>query len=230
MGPALPEVELTLDPEAATEEARESVDGEVGELLAKGPNVFDGYWNKPERTEAAFTDDGWFRTGDIVARDEDGYYEFIDRVKNLLVLDTGKNVAPEPIEDEFATAQRVDQLMIVGQDEKFVGALVVPNFEHLRSWAVEEDFDLPDDPEAIVDDPLVHQWVEVEIEQVNERLADHERIKEFRLLPEEWTADNDMLTPSMKKKRRNIRAEYEHELADVYDGEAGAETLAQPPE
>ncbi|PSP96494.1 hypothetical protein BRC84_01580, partial [Halobacteriales archaeon QS_1_68_44] len=96
MGVALCDVELALDPHVVTEETKEAESGEVGELLAKGPNVFSAYWNKPDETEAAFTKDRYFRTGDIVARDEDGYVTFVDRRKNLIVLDTGKNVAPEP--------------------------------------------------------------------------------------------------------------------------------------
>jgi long-chain acyl-CoA synthetase len=223
MGPALHDVELKLDRGVVSEEQKEAAEGDVGELLAKGPNVTRGYWNKPDKTEEAFTETGWFRTGDIVARDEDDYYSFVDRRKNLIVLDTGKNIAPEPIEDEFATSARVDQLMVVGDDEKFIGAVVVPNFEQLREWADEEGVDLPDDSEAVASDERVREWVGEEIEQVNERLGHHEEIKEFRLAPEEWTAENDALTPSMKKKRRVIRSRHEALIEDIYGrGEAEA--------
>ncbi len=249
MGPALSEVDLALDPNVVSEETKASADGEVGELLAKGPNVFGSYWNKPDKTEAAFTEDvpasgasgesedgtssgSYFRTGDIVARDEDGYLSFVDRRKNLLVLDTGKNVAPEPIEDEFATSARVDQIMVTGDDEKFVGAVVSPNFEQLREWADEEGHDVPDEPERAVEDDRVREWVGEEVERVNEKLGHHEEIKEFRLVAEEWTADNDLLTPSMKKKRRNIREAYRAEIDDIYGreesagGEGGPEAAA----
>ena len=216
MGIALCDVDLKLDPDVVSEETKASEKGEVGELLAKGPNVFEAYWNKPDKTEAAFTDDGYFRTGDIVSIDGDGYVRFVDRRKNLIVLDTGKNVAPEPIEDEFATSARVDQIMVVGDDRKFIGAVIAPNFEELWEWADEEDIDLPDDPAAAVADDRVHEWVAEEVDRVNEVLSSHETIKEFRLVPEEWTADNDLLTPSMKKKRRNIRAAYEEAIEDIY--------------
>ena len=225
MGPALHDVQLKLDRSVVSPEQRDAADGEVGELLAKGPNVFEGYWNKPAQTEEAFTGTGWFRTGDIVARDEDDYYSFVDRRKNLLVLDTGKNVTPEPIEDEFATSARVDQIMVVGDDEKFVGAVIVPNFEELRKWADEAGIDLPDDQQATVDDERVREWVAEDVDRINEDLGKSERIKEFRLAPEEWTADNDALTPSLKKKRRVIRSRHEHLIDDIYgreDAETGA--------
>ena len=225
MGPPLHGVQLKLDRGVVSPEQEAAADGEVGELLAKGPNVFEGYWNKPERTEAAFTATGWFRTGDIVARDEDDYYSFVDRRKNLIVLDTGKNVAPEPIEDEFATSARIDQIMLVGDDEKFIAAVIVPNFEQLRDWADEAGIDLPDDPVAVATDERVRGWVSEEVEAVNERLGHHESIKEFRLAPEEWTADNDALTPSLKKKRRVIRSRHQGLIDEIYGrAEPAAET------
>ncbi|QLD88737.1 long-chain fatty acid--CoA ligase [Natronomonas salina] len=216
MGAALCDVDLRLDPDVVSATQKEAVDGEVGELLAKGPNVFRGYWQKPEKTDRAFTDDGYFRTGDIVSRDADGYYSFVDRRKNLLVLDTGKNVAPEPIEDAFSTSPRVDQIMVVGDDEKFVGAVIKPNFEELWDWADDEDVDVPRDPEAATRDDRVREWVAEEVDRVNETLGHHEQIKEFRLVAEEWTADNDLLTPSMKKKRRNIRSAFQDDIDDIY--------------
>jgi long-chain acyl-CoA synthetase len=240
MGAALCDVDIRLDADVVSETQTEEVDGEVGELLADGPNVFSGYWEKPEKTEAAFTDDvpasgasgesedgtssgRYFRTGDIVSRDDDGYYRFVDRRKNLIVLDTGKNVAPEPIEDEFSTSPRVDQIMVVGDDEKFVGAIIKPNFEELWDRADDEDVDVPTDPEAAVDDDRVREWVAEEVDRVNSELAHHGAIKEFRLVPDEWTADNDLLTPSMKKKRRNIREAYRDAIDDIYGRGPGAD-------
>ena len=211
------DVEVRVDPDVVGQAQRDAEVGDVGELLVRGPNVTSGYWQKPEATERAFTDDGWFRTGDVVAIDDDGVLRFVDRVKNILVLDTGKNVAPEPIEDAFATSERVDQVMVVGEDEKFVGAVVVPNFEELRAWAEAEGIDLPDGPEALCSDERVRSWVGEEVERVNGPLASHETIKAFRLVPEEWTADNDLLTPSMKKRRHNIVEAYDDLIAELYE-------------
>lgn len=219
MGPPLVDVDISLDTDVVSEETRGSEPGEVGELLVAGPNVFEGYWNKERQTDRAF-DGRWFRTGDVVARGEDDYLRFVDRQKNLLVLDTGKNVAPEPIEDEFSTSPRVDQIMVVGDDRKFVGAIVAPNFEELRSWAADEEINLPEDPAAVIEDERVQEWVDEEIDRVNQKLATHEEIKSVQLVAEEWTPENDLLTPSMKKKRRNIRETFAAEIASIYDTEA----------
>ena len=211
------DVEVQVDPDVVGQAQRDAEVGDVGELLVRGPNVTSGYWEKPDATERAFAGDGWFRTGDVVAIDDDGFLRFVDRVKNILVLDTGKNVAPEPIEDAFATSERVDQIMVVGEDEKFVGAVVVPNFEEVRAWAEAEGIDLPDDPVALCSDERVRAWVGEEIERVNGPLASHETIKAFRLVPEEWTADNDLLTPSMKKRRHNIVEAYDDLIEELYE-------------
>jgi long-chain acyl-CoA synthetase len=115
--------------------------------------------------------------------------------------------------------------MVVGDDRKFIGAVIAPNFEALWEWANEEGIDLPEDPEAAIEDDRVNEWVAEEVDRINEVLSSHETIKEFRLVPEEWTANNDLLTPSMKKKRRNIRAAYEAAIEDIYsDEEQQAET------
>jgi long-chain acyl-CoA synthetase len=192
---------------------------EVGELLVRGPNVSAGYWGRPDATERAFGEDGWFRTGDLVERRSDDYLVYRDRLKQLLVLSTGKNVAPEPIEGRFATSRRVDQCMVIGNDRKFVGALIVLNVAALRAWAVEEGVDLPEDRAALCRDERVREWVREEVERVNADLARHERIKRFELVPTEWTPENDLLTPSMKKKRRNVIARFGDRVNAVYEGE-----------
>ena len=120
LGPPLVNVDVRLDESVVDEERREAADGDIGELHVKGPNVTPGYWNRPGATEEAFTEDGWFRSGDIVERTSDGYLVYHDRLKQLIVLDTGKNIAPQPIEDEFATSERIDQAIVVGDDQKFI--------------------------------------------------------------------------------------------------------------
>ncbi len=238
VGVPVVDVDIALDTSEANRGNLALRDGDsvVGELLVRGPNVTDGYWNRPDATDAAFVEeplasdavlapgdvdpdaDGrWFRTGDLVERTPEGYLVIHDRLKQLIVLDTGKNVAPQPIEGRFSTDERVEQLMIVGDDQKFVGALVVPDFEQLREWADNEDIDLPDDPDLLTDDERVIDWVADSIERVNADLGQVEKIKKFALVAEEWTPDNDMLTPSLKKRRRDIRAAHEAELAEIYD-------------
>ncbi|MFC6726577.1 long-chain fatty acid--CoA ligase, partial [Halobium palmae] len=192
--------------------------GDVGELLVRGPNVAEGYWNRPAETEASFDDDGWFRTGDVVEIRPDGYVAFRERAKQILVLSTGKNVAPGPVEDAFAAGALVEQAMVLGDGQKFVSALIVPNFEGVREWAAREGVDLPDDPKAICRNDRVRDRIDEEVERVNEGFESHERIKKYRLVPEDFTEDNDLLTPTMKKKRRNILDRYADEVNMLYDG------------
>ncbi|MFP8952001.1 AMP-dependent synthetase/ligase [Natrialbaceae archaeon A-arb3/5] len=229
IGPPLPGVEIRIDEDVADPDAFADP-GEVGELLVSGPNVADGYWNRPDATARAFVDDAepvasdggmssserWFRTGDIIHRRPDGYLEFRERVKQIIVLSTGKNVAPAPIEDAFAASEVVEQCMVVGDDEKFVGALLVPDTTHLREWADDEGIDLPNDPEAMVDDERVREYVQAEVDRINEAFERHETIKAFELVPQEFTEENDMLTPTMKKKRRVILDQFDERVERLY--------------
>ncbi|QLG50137.1 AMP-dependent synthetase/ligase [Natrinema halophilum] len=216
IGPPLVNVDVKVDETVADQEAFAGDPGEVGELLVNGPNVTQGYWNKPGATQGAFTEDGWFRTGDIIHIRPDGYLEFRDRVKQIIVLSTGKNVAPGPLEDAFAASEVVEQAMVVGNDEKFIGALLVPNTDHVRSWAEKEDIDLPDDPQAMCDDERVREHIQQEVDRVNEKFEKHETIKQFELVPQEFTEENDMLTPTMKKKRRVILERFEDRVDRIY--------------
>jgi len=216
MGPPVTEVDARVDEAAVGADQFPEAEGPVGELEVTGLNVTDGYWNMPAETDATFTEDGYFRTGDIVEITPEGFLRYKDRLKQLIVLSTGKNVAPEPIEDRFATSDRIDQVMVVGDGRKFIGAVVVPNFEAVRRWADREGFDLPDDDEAVCDDERVREWVGEAVDEVNADLERVERIKAFELVSREWTADNDLLTPSMKKKRRNIRHVHDDAIERIY--------------
>ncbi|ELY90271.1 AMP-dependent synthetase and ligase [Natrialba hulunbeirensis JCM 10989] len=235
IGPTVTDVDISIDESVVDQDAFDDP-GMVGELLTRGPNVTQGYWNKPSATDRAFTDaaqpDGgaaledpdadaaggqWFRTGDVVHLRDDGYIEFRDRVKQLIVLSTGKNVAPGPIEDAFAASEVVEQCMVVGDGEKFIGALLVPNVEHIREWADEEGIDLPADLESLCDDKRVREYVQQEVDRANEDFEKHETIKQFELVPQEFTEENEMLTPTMKKKRRVIMDRFEDRVDRIYD-------------
>ena len=241
LGPPLVGVDVALDRSQSPDRDPETPKGTLGELLVRGDNVTDGYWRKPGATDRAFVDslddidgdveltldggsetsnDGkWFRTGDLVEQTEDGFLIFHERIKQLFVLSTGKNVAPGPIEDAFATNDRVEQVMVVGDSRKFISAIIVPNFERLEQWAADNDVDLPKNRAALCEDDRVHDWIQEAVDEVNEQFERIEKVKKFVLAEEEWTADNDMLTPSMKKKRRNIMEAYEEEIDSLYDGE-----------
>jgi len=226
IGPPVADVDVRLDDSVVPNEEFADADGEVGELLVRGPNVTAGYWNRPDETAAAFSgppddsggdgDGRWFRTGDIVQQRPDDYIVFRERLKQLLVLSTGKNVAPGPIEDAFASCEVVEQCMAVGDGEKFVAALVVPNVDGLRDLAGETGPDLPEDRAAVCGDVRAREIVRREIDRVNEQFESHERIKAFRLVPAEFTEENGLLTPTMKKKRREILERHDDLVADIY--------------
>ena len=243
LGPPVVGVEIALDESRAFEQERAETEGAIGELLVRGDNVSGGYWRNPGATERAFVEDPfegeggdaiarssvptapesgdgtWFRTGDLIEQTPDGYLVFHERLKQIFVMSTGKNVAPGPIEDLFATSDRVEQIMVVGDNEKFVGALIVPNYERLQKWADTQGIDLPENADERCEDERVRAWIQEAVDEANEELERVEKIKEFELVPHEWTADNDMLTPSMKKKRRNILTEYEEKLTRIYEDE-----------
>ncbi|MFC4550263.1 MULTISPECIES: AMP-dependent synthetase/ligase [Halorussus] len=224
IGPPVEDEEVRVDESMVSQETFADAEGDVGELLVRGPNVTAGYWNMPEATENAFVeaDDGgdpWFRTGDIVEIRPDGYIRFRERAKELLVLSTGKNVPPGPIEDAFAASEVVEQCVVIGDGHKFVSALLVPNFEEVRRRADREGIDLPDDDRELCRNDRVREWLEAEVEAVNERFESYERIKQFRVVPEEFTEDNDLLTPTMKKKRRNILERFADDIDEIYERE-----------
>ena len=238
IGPPVVDTEIAIDDTVVGEEVA-GVPGDVGELFVRGPQVSDGYWNRSEATAEAFVeadrlpddivvsgtppadrdgdpDEPWFRTGDIVQLRPDGYIAFRERAKQLLVLSTGKNVAPGPIEDRFAANEFVEQCVVLGDSRKFVSALLVPNFERLESWAETRGIDLPGDRAAICRDDRVRERIQTEIDRVNEEFEPYERIKQFRLVPEEFSEEDDLLTPTMKKKRRNILDRFADEVEMIY--------------
>jgi len=219
LGYPVTELDVHIDEHVVDGSEFDDASGRLGELLVAGPNVTEGYWNDTGETTRAFAEpDGqrWFRTGDVVEQTDDGFLVYHDRIKQLLVLSTGKNVAPQPIEDLFATVDRVDQILVVGDGRKFVGALIVPDFEELARLAAREGVDLPDDPSAQCDHEAVRGWVQAAVDEANADLERVERIKDFELVPESWSTRNDLLTPSMKKKRHNIRREFEDAVDAIY--------------
>ncbi|MFB6106684.1 MAG: long-chain fatty acid--CoA ligase [Halobacteriaceae archaeon] len=216
VGPPVLDCEVRLDESVAPDAAADAA-GPVGELLVRGPNVFDGYWDRPEETAAAVTADGWFRTGDVVERRPDGYLRFVERAKELLTLSTGKNVAPGPLEDVVAMDAVVDQCLVYGDGRKFVAALVVPDPEGVREWADREGVDLPADDPGLAADDRVRERVWAAVTAANEGFERHERIKAVRLVPDPFTEENGLLTPTLKKRRRAILDRWSSLADEPYD-------------
>jgi len=188
---------------------------EDGELLVKGPNVFRGYWQKPDQTADAFDAERWFRTGDIGRIDEDGFLYITDRKKELLKTSGGKMVAPQPIENKLKASMFVGQAAVVGDKHKFIAALISPNFVALEEWAKQQGISAPTRRELVEDSAVVAKY-EAIVDAVNSGLAQFETIKRFKLVPEEWSLVQGELTPSLKLKRRVVNQKYAQEIAEFY--------------
>lgn len=180
-----------------------------GEILAKGPNVMKGYYNKPKETAEAIDPEGWFHTGDIGSLDKQGYLSITDRKKELLILANGKNVAPQPIENQLRTSSYIQEAVLFGDGMSAPIALIVPEYERVRQYAHEKAV-----PYANLHELLEHEQVQAlfraEIEQVNRQLADYERVRRFALLPDPFQIETGELTPTLKVKRRVIAQKYAH--------------------
>jgi long-chain acyl-CoA synthetase len=194
---------------------------EDGEIEVKGPPVFTGYWNKPKETAEVFTEDGWFKTGDIGQIDADGFMSITDRKKEILKTSGGKMIAPGPIEGKLKANTLIGQADVVGDKHKFACVLISPNFQALEEWAKAQGIATTDHA-ALVKDPKVIKEYQRIIGEVNKGLAHHESLKRVTVVAEEWSVDTGELTPSMKMKRRVIEKTYAAEIADFYKDEATA--------
>jgi len=189
---------------------------EEGEIIAKGPNVMEKYWKRPEETRAVFDAEGWFHTGDV-GRFENGYLRITDRIKHMIVSQGGKNIYPGPIEEAFKTQGWIDQIIVIGEDRPFLTALVVPNFDSLRMQARDRDLDerAYSDAELIELDSVQALFQEA-FDAYNREAAAHEKIRNFRLLPEPFTVEDGTLTPTLKLRRNVITERYADLIDEMY--------------
>jgi long-chain acyl-CoA synthetase len=187
---------------------------EDGEILVRGPSVFQGYWNRPEETQNAF-EDGWFKTGDIGHIDADGYLSVTDRKKDLIKTSGGKFIAPQPIENSLKLNPLIGTAAIIGDKRKFVFVIISPNFASLEAWARGGNIPFYSRPELIAD-ARVQALYEGIVEEVNQNLARFEKLKRVLLVPDEFTADNGALTPTMKLRRRVIEERYRSQINELY--------------
>ncbi len=187
---------------------------EPGEILCKGPNVMRGYWRNDEATKEMIDDDGWLHTGDV-GRFVDGNLKITDRIKHMIVNAGGKNIYPGPIEDMFKTSKWIDQMVVVGEAQNFMAGLIVPDFEVLSKFAKDNGLEYKKN-EVLITHPEVHEVYKKEIRAFSKELASHEKIRDFRLLPNEFTVETGEITPTMKVKRRVIAEKYADQIADIF--------------
>lgn len=188
---------------------------EDGEIICRGPNVMQGYWNNPTATAEAIDADGYFHTGDIGSFDEKGRLSITDRKKELLVTSGGKKVAPQPIENELKDDKYIAQAVLIGDQRNFISALLVPNFAALERWAGFKKLAWKTHGDLVAL-PLVHAKLMSRVEKINEGLSNYERIKKIALLDHELTLESGALTPSLKIKRRVVSQIYKDVIESLY--------------
>ncbi len=191
------------------------IDEVTGEIQAKGPNVIKEYFNKPKQTAEAFTDDGWFKTGDIGHFDEDGYLYITDRIKDLIITSGGKNIAPQLIETLITEDFFIEYAAIIGDGRNYITALIVPSFDALEEWARDNKISFSSREELVENPQVIEHYTKI-IEARQESLGRVEKIKKFTLLPKEFSQDEGEITPTMKVKRKVIEKKYSGIIEKMY--------------
>jgi long-chain acyl-CoA synthetase len=201
VGKAIPNVEIRI--------------AEDGEIEVRGPNIMQGYYNKPEETRAVFTSDGWFKTGDIGALDQEGYLCITDRKKELFKTSGGKYIAPQPIEQAIKGSRFVNQVVLIGAERKFPAALVVPVWEQIESYCRLKGIEVTSHSK-LCRHPRIIDLIQRQIDGLTPNLAKYERIKKVALLENEFTIEGGELTPTLKVKRRVIDEKYRNVIEQLY--------------
>ena len=188
---------------------------EDGEILVKGPQVFKEYWKMPDATKAAFTEDGFFMTGDIGHFDSEGFLLITDRKKDLFVSSGGKNIAPHPIEVALQARSYIEQACLVGDGRKYLTALIVPDFKSLSSYAKKTGITFTDN-NALVSSPEIQSLIKAEVDEVNKTLAHYQQVSYFELLDAPFSEETGELTPTMKVKRKVVLDKYKDRIEKMY--------------
>ncbi|MFO7370660.1 MAG: long-chain fatty acid--CoA ligase [Bacteroidales bacterium] len=185
-----------------------------GEILCKGPNVTPGYYKDPELTRYAFDSAGWFYTGDV-GHIEDGFLMVTDRKKEIFKLSNGKFIAPQLIENIFKESPLIDQIMVIGEHEKFASALISPDFKYFDDWKKNNTITFENNEDLILQ-PAVLSFFSNEINKLNKRLSPPERLNRFRLVQHEWSPATGELSPTLKLRRQYIQVKYRDIIAQIY--------------
>lgn len=188
-----------------------------GEILCRGVNVMIGYYKAPELTAEVIDADGWFHTGDIGVFEEGKWLKITDRKKEMFKLSAGKYIAPQVIENKLKESIFIEQAMVIGENEKFASALLSPNFTFLHDWCAEHRIQFRDNSD-LIDMPEVVERYSREVREVNKSLGEHEQIKRFRLVTEEWTPQSGELSPTLKLRRNYLMNRYKDIISEIYFG------------
>lgn len=189
--------------------------GEDGEILIKGPGVMKGYYKAPDLTAEVIDEDGWFHTGDIGILEDGKYLKITDRKKEMFKLSGGKYIAPQMIENKLKASFFIEQVMVIGAGEKFASALISPNFAYLHDWCSQRKIHFQDNEDLIQKTEVLAQ-MQREVVAINKTLGEHEEIKRFRLVSDEWTPQSGELSPTLKLKRNYVAAKYKSIIDEIY--------------
>lgn len=191
---------------------------EDGEILAKGPNIMRGYYNRPDLTAEVIDSEGWFHTGDIGEWVDGKFLKITDRKKELFKTSGGKYIAPQVLENKMKESRYIEQIMVVGESQRFVSALIVPSFINLRDWAKENGVQVENNKQ-IVDNSKIKELINREVDRLNKDFGKWEQIKKVTLLSEEWTIDGGELTPTLKLKRKIVLERNKKYVEEMYYNE-----------
>lgn len=190
---------------------------EDGEILVKGPNVMMGYYNLPEITAEAIDSEGWFHTGDIGMFQEGKFLKITDRKKEIFKTSGGKYIVPQAMENKFKESRFIEQIMVIGEGEKFPAAFIVPSFAFIKEWAQRKNLDLKNaSNHEIIKDIHVLARIQQEVDGYNKLFGNWEQIKKFALLDKEFSIEGDELTPTLKLKRKKILAKYDKQYKEIF--------------
>ncbi len=186
-----------------------------GEILCKGPGVMMGYYKSPELTAQVIDKNGWFHTGDIGVLEEGKYLKITDRKKEIFKLSGGKYIAPQMIENRLKTSNLIEQVMVIGENEKFASAIISPNFPLLHDWCAEHKIHYRNN-EELIKIPEVTDKIRKEVNAINKTLGSHEQINRIRLVCDEWTPAGGELSPTLKLRRNAVAVKYQQLISEIY--------------
>ena len=180
---------------------------ENGEIICRGHNVMMGYYKNPELTKEVIDEDGWFHTGDMGEFNEYNQLKITGRIKSLFKTSGGKYINPDMIEAKFCASRLIEQIVVVGENQKFAGAIIIPDFAYLKSWCATQEIPFTT-PQEMIQNPEVLKLYAAEVNELNKSLGETEKIKKHVLLADEWSVGNGMMTPTLKVKRKVVTAKY----------------------
>ena len=186
-----------------------------GEILAKGPNIMQGYYKQLDLTAEVIDSEGWFHTGDIGELDNDNYLKITDRKKEMFKTSGGKYIAPQPMENKYKESTLIEQVLVVGENKNYPAALIVPSIQGLKDWCKHKDIPYTND-EEMIKKPEVLDKYQKDIDELNKYFGKWEQVKRFKVLNVQWGIDTGELTPTMKLKRKIIHQKFAKEIEELY--------------